>query len=58
LIEEHSVPREPGPDKDIELARSSQRAIHAYSRSDVDYAIARTAGYEGFPPTGSRECIS
>jgi len=28
--------------QDIELPRSSQRGIHAYSRSDVDCAIART----------------
>src|SRR5215831_15456932 len=40
--------------QDIELARSSQRGIHAYSRSDIDCAIARTAGYEGSSRTGSR----
>src|SRR5215467_11578059 len=50
LIELHSVPASQGRRQDIELARSSQRGIHAYSRSDVDCAIARKADYEGFPP--------
>src|SRR5215467_13595353 len=44
--------------QDIELARSSQRGIHACSRLDVDCAIARTAGYEGSPSTGSSDRIS
>src|SRR5262249_49924206 len=46
------------PDQDIELARSSQRGIHTCSRSGVDCAIARTAGYEGSSRTGSQDRIS
>ena len=58
MIELHSVPAGQGRMQDIELARSSQRGIHACSRSDVDCANARTAGYEGSSRTGPRDRIS
>ena len=58
LIELHLVPLSQRGLQDIELARSSQRVIHACSRLDVDCAIARTAGYEGSSRTGPRDRIS
>src|SRR5215471_16048748 len=57
-IELHSIPPARAGLQDIELAGSSQRGIHACSRSDVDCAIARTADYEGASRIGSRDRIS